>query len=131
MLKEKLLPISIFCLAISIIISASIIAKGMRNNGESVNNGLYGISNGLNNISNKVADNNNSNNSTATNDYGYYKNIYSLGEAAAYIGISEIRLKEIIALKESGIPYIKTGTSYTFNKNALDKWLEVAIIEID
>ncbi|WP_300380303.1 hypothetical protein [Clostridium sp.] len=130
MLKERLLPISIFCLSISIIISASIIAKGMRQNGEYVNNGLYGISNGLNNISNKVNNNNNSN-STPTNNNGYSNNIYNLSDVASYIGISEIRLKEIIDLKESGIPYIKTGTSYTFNKNALDKWLETAIVEID
>ena len=33
MLKEKMLPISIICLAISIIISANIVSKGMNNNG--------------------------------------------------------------------------------------------------
>lgn len=130
MLKEKLLPISIFCLSISIIISASIIAKGMRNNGEYVSNGLYPIANGINNLNNTV-NNNSVNNSTANNNNGYDKNVYSLTDAAQYIGISEIRLKEIIDLKESGIPYIKTGKSYTFNKNALDKWLETARVEIE
>lgn len=129
MLKEKLLPISIFCLSISIIISASIISKGMRNNGESVNSGLYGISNGLNNINNTAI--NNSNSTATNNNNGYSNNIYSLSDVASYIGISEIRLKEIIAIKEYGMPYIKTGNSYIFNKNALDKWLETARVEIE
>lgn len=126
MLKEKLLPISIFGLSISIIISASIIAKGMRYNGESVNNGLYHISNGLNNINNTV-----NNNSTAINNNGYSGENYNLYEAAEYIGILQSRLKEIVAIDESGIPYIKAGNEYIFNKNALDRWLETARVEVD
>lgn len=126
MLKEKILPISIFGLSISIIISASIIAKGMRYNGESVNNGLYHISNGLNNINNTV-----NNNSTAINNNGYSGENYNLYEAAEYIGVLQSRLKEITNIKESGIPYIKAGDEYIFNKNALDKWLETARVEVD
>lgn len=126
MLKEKLLPISIFCLSISIIISGSIIAKGMKYNGESVNNGLYHISSGLNNINDAVF--NNSNNNSINNE-DVRKN-YNLYEAAEYLGVLESRLKDIVAIEESGIPYIKAGKDYIFNKNALDKWLETARVEV-
>lgn len=122
MLKEKMLPISIFCLAISIIISASILTKGMKNNGEYVSTGLGDIGHGLNNISNNL--------NPYNNNQGIPKDNYSLPEAAIYLRISENKLMQLVNNKGSGIPYVKIGSDYIFNRNALDKWLETAKIEI-
>lgn len=122
MLKEKMLPISIFCLAISIIISALIVTKGMKNNGEYVRNGLRDIGSGLNNISSKL--------NSYNNNQGIPKDNYSLTEASIYLRISENQLIELVSSKGYGIPYLKIGSDYIFNKNALDKWLETAKIEV-
>jgi len=81
MLKEKMLPISIFCLAISIIISALIVTKGMKNNGEYVRTGLRDIGSGLNNISSEL--------NPYNNNQGIPKDNYSLTEASKYLRISE------------------------------------------
>jgi excisionase family DNA binding protein len=122
MLKEKMLPISIFCLAISIIISASIVTKGIKNNGEYVRAGLGYIGSGLNDISSNVNPN--------KNNEGIPKDNYSLDEAAIYLRISENKLIELVSSKGYGIPYVKIGSDYIFNRNALDKWLETAKIEM-
>ncbi|MDZ4941460.1 hypothetical protein, partial [Clostridium perfringens] len=73
MSKEKLLPISIFCLSLSIIISASIISNGMQNNGRFIGEG---ISQGLFNITNTISQENNNLDS---------KDILSLDEASQYL----------------------------------------------
>lgn len=128
MLKEKLLPISIFCLAISIIISASMVAKGVKSNGEYVGTGLGNIGSGLNNISSNF--NYNNNNNVNNNNQGIPKDNYSLDEAAIYLRIPQNKLEELVGNKGSGIPYVKIGGDYIFNRNALDKWLETAKIEV-
>ena len=123
MLKEKMLPMSIFCLAISIIISASIITKGMKNNGEYVGSGLGHIGSGLDNIGSSL------------NPYNINQRIpkdnYSLNEASEYLRISVNKLIQLVGNKGSGIPYVKIGSDYIFNRNALDKWLETAKIEVE
>ena len=123
MLKEKMLPISIFCLAVSIIISASMITKGMKNNGEYVGTGLRNIGSGLDNIGNSLDPHN--------INQGIPKDNYSLNEASAYLRITEIKLIQLVGNKGSGIPYVKIGSDYIFNRNALDKWLETAKIEVE
>jgi excisionase family DNA binding protein len=122
MLKEKMLPISIFCLAISIVISASILTKGMKNNGEFIRTGLGDIGYGINNMSNNLNPNN--------NNQGIPKDNYNLFEGAIYLRISENKLMQLVNNKGSGIPYVKIGSDYIFNRNALDKWLETAKIEV-
>jgi hypothetical protein len=123
MLKEKTLSISIFCLSISFIISALILANGMKSNGEYVGSGLSNMSQGLNNIGNTI---NNYNNSVVDG-----RRTYDLRAAALYLGISEESLMNIVNSKDSGIPYIKISSSaYVFSKSALDKWLETARIEV-
>lgn len=122
MLKEKMLPGSILCLAISIIISASIVAKGMKSNGDYVRTGLRDIGSGLNNIS--------SNLNPYSNNQGIPKDNYSLNEASIYLRISEYKLIDLVVNKGSGIPFVRIGTDYIFNRNALDKWLETAKIEM-
>lgn len=119
MLKEKALSFSIFCLSISIVISAIIIANGMKANGNYVNNGLYTISKEMNN-----------NISNYNNNEVYKRNTYDLPTAARYLGIPESKLIELVNTKDFGIPYIKIGNDYVFSKNALDKWLETARVEI-
>ncbi|GAA0750976.1 hypothetical protein [Clostridium sartagoforme] len=115
MSKEKLLPISIFCLAISLIISASIISNGMQNNGRFIGDG---ISQGLFNINNAISEKNNNNLDS--------KDILSLYEAAEYLGITQDRLMQVINHEESEIPYIKVSESFIFSRNALDKWVETS-----
>jgi len=122
MLKEKMLPISILCLAISIIISATIVAKGMKTNGDYVSTGLRDIGSGLSNIG--------SNLNPTNNNQGVPKDNYSLNEASIYLRISEYKLIDLVVNKGSGIPYVRIGTDYIFNRNALDKWLETAKIEM-
>lgn len=121
MLKEKILPISIFCLSISIIISASIISKEMNKNGQYVRSGLGDIGSGLNGIDDAI-------NQSSIREV-YQKN-YNLLEISKYLGMSEDTLKELVANKNSGIPYLKIEGNYVFNKNAIDKWLETARVEM-
>lgn len=113
MSKDKLLPISIFCLAISIVIGTSLISKGMETKGrfigDGISNGLYSISNNMNQ--------NNINNIEEKNNLNLY-------DAAAYLGISEETLMQIMNKEETKIPYIKFGNDYIFSKSALDKWIE-------
>lgn len=113
MSKDKILPISIFSLAISIIISAYLISKGMENKGRFI---ADGISNGLYNTSNTIN----------SNSYNNIENggIFNLTSAAKYLGLSEERLMQIMNNEESKIPYIKVGSDFIFSKNALNKWVE-------
>ena len=110
MSKDKLLPISIFALAFSIIISASIISEGLTNNGMNIGSG---ISQGANII-----------NPTNINENSNEKSIFSAEEASVYLGIAEERLMQIINNEESKIPYVKVGGDFIFSKNALDKWIQ-------
>ncbi|MBS5883849.1 MAG: helix-turn-helix domain-containing protein [Clostridium sp.] len=116
MLKEKLLPISIFSLAISLIISASIIANSMENNGRFIGDG---ISQGIFNLSNSV--------SQKENNYTYeqFKDVLSLYEASEYLGISQDQLRQVIQEDES-IPYVQIYGQLIFSKNAIDKWVETS-----
>jgi excisionase family DNA binding protein len=116
MSKEKALLISVLCLSASIIISAVIIANGMRSQGDSVNAGLAQVGSGIVNSSN----------SSTSYDTG----ILNLSTAAEYLGISDVELTDLIYAKDSGIPYVKIGSNFTFSKGALDKWLETARVEV-
>lgn len=122
MLKENAMAVSIFCLAISIIVSAVIIGNGIKMNGD------Y-IGTGLNNLSDKVTYIGNNQNPN-TESTVFVRNTYNLTTAAAYLGISDSRMVDIINSKESGIPYVKIGSDYLFSKGALDKWLETVRVEI-
>lgn len=113
MSKDKLLPISIFSLALSIVIAASIISKGIENKGRFIGDGLF---QGANNISTTIRD-------ISLNDKDN-KSILNVDTASTYLGISQDRLMQILNNKESEIPYTKVGENFIFSKNALDKWIE-------
>lgn len=119
MSKDKLLPISIFCLAISIVIGTSSISKGIENKGRFI---ADGISNGLYDISNTI----NQNNINKQEE----KNNLNLYDAAEYLGISQDVLMQIMNKEETKIPYIKFGNDYIFSKSALDKWVEESRFKI-
>ncbi|MGG7059075.1 hypothetical protein ACQPUZ_12330 [Clostridium tertium] len=110
MAKDKFLPISIFALAISIIIASSNISMAIDNNGMNISNG---ISQGLNNINRDIFINDEANNS-----------IMNRYTASVYLGISEEILMQIMNNEESKIPYIDINGDVMFSKNALDKWVE-------
>ncbi|MDQ7096500.1 helix-turn-helix domain-containing protein [Desulfosporosinus sp. PR] len=121
MFKEKALPVSIFCLAISLLISALIIAGGMKRNGEYVSAGLSGTAQSLNYIGSNIAH----------NPAADGKTVYDLDSAASYLGISKESLIKLADDPGSEIPCIKiSGNTYVFGKSALDKWLETARVEI-
>lgn len=122
MLKEKMLSISIFCLSISIIISCSILAKGIKDNGEYVGTGIVNIGSVLSNASNNLT--------VHYQDKAMSRDNYNLDDAAAYLGITRDKLVKLVDNKDSGIPYVKIENNYIFNKKALEKWLETARIEI-
>lgn len=112
MLKDKLLPISIFCLAGSIIISGFLISIGIDSNGSFIGSQ---VSQGFNTISNNI-------NNGIT--YGKNeKNNLNLGEAAKYLGIPEATLVRIVHNEEAKIPYVQVEGYQLFNKEALDKWI--------
>lgn len=113
MSKDKLLPISIFCLAIAIAIGTSSISKAIENKGRFISDG---ISNGLYDISNTINENNINNQEE--------KNNLNLYDAAEYLGISQEALMQIMNNEESKIPYIKFANDYIFSKSALDKWVQ-------
>ncbi len=114
MSKDKLLPISIFALAFSLIIAASIISNGIETNGRYISDGIF---QGTNNINTTIRD-------IEFNDEENNKNIFNEMEASVYLGISEERLMQIMNNEESKIPYVKVGGDFIFSKNALDKWIE-------
>ena len=120
MLKEKMLSISIFCLSISIIISSVVIAKGLEKNGNYIGSGMYNMSSQL---SESI---HNANYQNIQNE----KAIMNLDSAATYLGLSVNDLVEVIHTEGIGFPYVKVGSDFIINKNALDKWLETARIEI-
>jgi hypothetical protein len=124
MFKEKGLSISIFCLSISIIVSSVIIADGMINNGSSIGASMSNMGQGLSNMSDSLHNTNDQSNLTSES------HIYDLEKAATYLELSTDELTTIINKKESGIPYIKINDDYFFSKDALDKWLETARVEI-
>lgn len=119
MLKDKLLPISIFCLAISIVIGAYLISKGMQFSGRFISEG---VSQGLNNFNNTI-------NNKIVNNVEEKNNI-NLSDAAKYLGISEDMLIKVVYNKDSKIPYIKIDGYLIFNKNALDKWISESGFEM-
>ena len=112
MSKDKLLSISIFSLAISIIIASSIISKGIENKGRYISDGIY---QGINNINTTIRD-------TYVNKED--KSILSLEEASNYLGVPQDRLMQIMNSDGSKIPYTKIGEHFIFSKDALNKWVE-------
>lgn len=123
MFKERILPVSIIFLGISIIISASIIGNAMKVKGQYVSGGLGSISQGIINGSGNIVNNrNNQANLNSTLD---------LSEAASYLGISPDILMDVVKNKDSKIPYVKIGVDYIFSKDALDKWLETVRFEMN
>lgn len=111
MLKEKLLPISIFTLAFAIIIGAFIISRSIGVNKELVVNDMGNYLNSYN--------------------QEYLKDNLDLSEAAEYLNISEHQLLELTTLYDPGMPYVKIDGIYIFNRNAINNWLETARVEIN
>ena len=112
MLRDKVLAISIFSLSVSIIISASIISKEIRNNGQKLNSSLNMMSVGLNKISNSVGYKNNS----------LENNSYNPAEAAEYLGVS---VSSLLRWQTAGaLPCIRTfGGARRFKVSDLDIFL--------
>lgn len=123
MLKDKIRLLAIICVSISIIVSARIIADGMKNCGGNISSGFFSVSGGLNSIASTI------NNSNRNNEV-VERNTFSLETAANYLGVTEDSLIKIIKDKQAGIPYIKMGEYYILNKDALNKWLETARVEV-
>lgn len=118
MSKDKLLPLSIFALAFSILISSFIISRSINNNGTFIS---HEMANGFNNLSSNLYKS--FNNDTQTKKLEEKSN-FNLREAAEYLNISETDLINTVYNKESKIPYVKIHEEYIFNKEALDKWVQ-------
>lgn len=105
MSKEKLLPISIFALAISTVIASSNISNAIDNNGINISSV---IAQGINNINNSIYDNYMN---------GEIENkILNMYEASEYLGISEEKLMKIMNNEEAKIPYIDIVGDVRFSK---------------
>lgn len=114
MLKDKLLPVSILFLAISIVIGSIFISKAIESNGYNISSGL---SQGANTINGAI------NNTVVSNDYDKEKKNMNFQEASDYLRISESELMTLVNDKELRIPHLKIEGRYIFNKEALDKWI--------
>jgi hypothetical protein len=120
--KEKLLPLSIICLSISLVVSSTIISKGMRESSLRVSNSLTGsitsiVNSVKNNIDNEKKQVNNNTNQTD-------KDLMTLSEAGNYLGTSANNLYYSIENKSITVPYTKIEGNYMFSKKAIDKWIE-------
>lgn len=102
--KNKLLPLSIIILAISIAF------------------GSIWIGNSIKQAADKSISINSKTNSTDSN-------ILELDEAARYLKISEAQLLYIIQGKID-INYVKIGSKYIFSKEGLDKWVQNSKLEL-
>ncbi len=131
MLKEKLLPYSLFSLAIAIIISAFIISKGMESNGQYVNAGFDGISNRLSDINNILYQDSNNIVYQDSNNGLSPKDNFTLSELGEYLHLSDSQLLKLVGDENSGMPYINIDGIYTFNRSAINKWLETIRLEIN
>jgi excisionase family DNA binding protein len=119
--KERLLPISIICLAVSILISAGTISKGLKKAAEINSNSIsFGITSSLSNMSNALNSMYYSQNTSGEND------IMNVDEAAAYLGIPAEEFLNALNDKSLNIPYAQAGYRYVFSKQALSKWLETS-----
>lgn len=134
MSKDKMLSISIFCLAGSLVISSLILASSIKSNGKYASSSLTDISGSINTNASSlsyIGDNLKFINETISKSNTTERSTFGLWSAASYLGIKHEDLMKIIDTPDSGIPYIKTEKDiYIFHKGALDKWLETARIEI-
>ena len=113
--KKNLLPMSIFALAISIVIGSLIISRSISWSGENIRGGL---SQGAHYINEAI------NNSVSSNYYEEERSNINFEEAAAYLGISQAELMLLVNKEEYDIPCVKINGAYIFNKEGLDKWVQ-------
>lgn len=103
--KNKLLPLSIIILAISIIFGSICIGYSLK---AVANKSIF--------IGSQVDSQEN--------------NILEFGEAANYLKISESELLYLVEGKGTGINYIKINNKYIFSKEGLDKWVQSNRLEV-
>jgi hypothetical protein len=103
--KNKLLPLSIIILAISIIFGSIWIGFSLK---QAANKSIS--------IGSKV------------DSQG--SDILEFNEAAKYLKISESELLYLVEGRGSGINYIKINNKYIFSKEGLDKWVQSNRLEV-
>ncbi|GFZ30451.1 hypothetical protein CSC2_09770 [Clostridium zeae] len=133
-IKGNAMPIAIVLLAISLFFSASILEKSMKQlansyelNGQSSANGMYAIAQSNSNIGNVM---NNQNNNNLTINSTNNKTMLDFVDTYRYLNMSEDDLNKLVASPDAKIPFLKVNGKYIFYKNALDKWLETARVEV-
>ncbi|GFP76689.1 hypothetical protein [Clostridium fungisolvens] len=129
-IKGNAMPIAIVILGICLVFSVNSLKKSITDvasssefNGRSIANGMYAIAQSNSNISNVM---NNQNNNLIMNG----KTMLDFVDTYRYLNISEDDLNKLVANSDTKIPYLKVNGKYIFNKNALDKWLETARVEV-
>lgn len=105
--RRILLPISIFCFSIAIIVSANILSKSIINASANLNNGLM--------MSRQVINNNPQNED---------KDIIDLYGAAVLLNTSPDNLIYLLNSNKIDIPCTKIQNTYIFSKKAISTWLE-------
>lgn len=119
--KEKLLPLSIICLAISLVVSSMIISKGLKesafNTSGSLSGSISSIGSSIGQLSYTIKE---INNNTKEID----KDLMNMKEAASYLGTSETNLFYSIQNKSITVPYTMIEGNQMFSKKAIDKWIE-------
>ena len=99
--NNKLLPLSIIILAISIAFSAVWIGQSLK-----------GVTNKNLSVTSQQND------------------ILGLEEAAKYLNISKVELLSLTEGKGSNINFVKINGKYIFSKKALDKWVQASRLEL-
>jgi excisionase family DNA binding protein len=99
------MALSIFCLAISILIGSWFISKGLSSQQQSSNVTI----------------------STS-------HKLLTLQQVSSYLGISQKDVLKLISTKsheiDTDIPHIKIGKTYYFNENAVNNWVQKSELEI-
>lgn len=128
--QGKNLSIALICLAAAVVIASIIVGSALRNAGENIGAGVSSLLSGLFTLADSSRSES-GNGVTAQQGSGEGKATLDLKETAVYLSIPQQRVLDLVAAKESGIPYLKLGDTYVFSKRALDKWLETARVEIN
>lgn len=97
-MKNNVIALSIFCLAVCFVIGSWLIANGLKNEGK-----------------------------ISTNQQTQHQ-LLTQAEVADYFGLSVEEVQKLspayAGVTTSVIPYIKIGNKFYYSKSAIDKWLQ-------
>jgi hypothetical protein len=110
-MKNNILALSIFSLALSIVIGSWLIAQGIIENGSSVTEGLQTMM-------------------PTVDLLAVQPQLFTQSELSVYLGLTEDEIEKLGPSQtgstngESMLPYLQVGDTLYYPKEAIDKWLQ-------